>query len=345
MDLIKELAFEELSISNTLNREFLSYCKNLYQIYCNLLPFEKVKNLRRLEREICPPRLFEILSSPQVSAVLRYITSIQFDDEIMTESYEQLYSWLEWEGPGKGTPGTTSCDGKLKLTVHGQKDRNPTLMGTSTIVDFDSEGIWTHLDAGISKFEKYQSHERDSIEFGFNSVNRLLDKFHVLRRFIDLNTQIVHIRKTPERSNIGSSTNILRIGATCLRNIDLGIHDPILILDLILHENIHNFLGKYEVLYGYFVNPNSKDMVESPWTGNIIPIQAYTQACYVWFGLWQYYKILLSEYEATRIHPKIALAKMGIIKGLENPIRGMSGFSNKFIEDLRKIEHEVRINQ
>lgn len=339
MNLIEELNYLNNDLSIILNMQFEAYCENRYKKFLETLSLDKQNILFKFQNKITNDRFIKMLSSSSFSAITRFVTENSSHDEVINEAFLQIKEWFEYEVDDH-LDNVFLCDGKFKKN----EKNNYKLKNTNTILDFEFDGIWNHLDSGISKFFKYNEVEQIKIKYSITQVEEILNCFPILSKFIDLNTHIIYLRKTPERNNIGSSTNILRIGASCIRNIEYILTNPILILDLIIHENIHNYLGKYEIIHGYFVNQMSNNKIESPWTGNIIPVQAYTQACYVWFGLYNYYRLLYSKFGYNFLLPKISQAKLGIIKGLSYPILGQDNFSEKFICDIKSIEERVQFD-
>jgi hypothetical protein len=104
-------------------------------------------------------------------------------------------------------------------------------------------------------------------------------------------TQLVVIRRDDSRWNRFISSSSPRYpGRTVLINTPVAPLGEL--ADALLHESIHGVLNA-EQLRCPFVYDHSRianRWVTSPWTGNVIPADALLEACFVWFGLWHFWR-------------------------------------------------------
>ena len=77
-----------------------------------------------------------------------------------------------------------------------------------------------------------------------------------------------------------------------LRNAHAPNATPAVIADALLHEAIHSLLFIYEEIAGPFVASDKlaqEAQIVSPWSGRALPLQQFTHACLVWYGLYWFW--------------------------------------------------------
>jgi len=64
------------------------------------------------------------------------------------------------------------------------------------------------------------------------------------------------------------------------------------LMDGLVHEAIHSFLYMLEEGRPFFPTEEAANLMglNSPWSGRMLRLHTFLHACYVWFGLWQFWK-------------------------------------------------------
>jgi hypothetical protein len=98
-------------------------------------------------------------------------------------------------------------------------------------------------------------------------------------------------------------------------SVDIG-----LLAEALVHEAIHGFLYMHEACEPWFVEPEripTHPVVTSPWSGARLRLEPFTQACFVWFGLMQFWRIAerSAVFPAGRADKGVASAATGFCKG------------------------------
>jgi HEXXH motif-containing protein len=111
------------------------------------------------------------------------------------------------------------------------------------------------------------------------------------RHCVDLFTRIIVVRKDPAHTSFLSSSSPRYVGRTVLCNPHrVSVEE---LADGLVHESIHGLLSTIQLEVPFVLNCARVSTAEvvSPWTGNIIPTDAFLEACFVWFGLWHLWSL------------------------------------------------------
>ncbi|MBU0656067.1 MAG: hypothetical protein KJ914_13185 [Gammaproteobacteria bacterium] len=121
-------------------------------------------------------------------------------------------------------------------------------------------------------------------------------------------TRCIRIRVSASE-NIAAETDPTTIGEMRLLNFHLADKDIYDVADALIHESLHSFLAMYELQNGGFVGFNQTSLVRpvSPWSGNPIPYNAFTHAVYIYFALFEFYKLLFHAPDVQCDKPQVAL--------------------------------------
>ncbi len=110
-------------------------------------------------------------------------------------------------------------------------------------------------------------------------------------KFVAIGTELLAIRgESSEPNKFGSASFRGLAGLNLLINPSTTTLQ--IIIEAIVHEAIHSLLYQLEPAFGDFFPDkiNSKNPVKSPWTGTIITLDNISQACFVWFGLFNFWE-------------------------------------------------------
>ncbi|MER5502794.1 MULTISPECIES: HEXXH motif-containing putative peptide modification protein [unclassified Streptomyces] len=82
------------------------------------------------------------------------------------------------------------------------------------------------------------------------------------------------------------------VGRSVLGNPQFSAVDHALVAEGVVHESIHGFLYMHEMQESWVLDDSlysMQPMVPSPWTGRRLPVRPFLQACFVWYGLFNFW--------------------------------------------------------
>ncbi len=209
-------------------------------------------------------------------------------------------------GQSSGWTALTDCE-----YVGGQE--NPTtVIADSIIVDFDSpQALRTDLTSSVFS----ETALPVSVEVRAHIVSKLSQAMALIDavastagQLIRNTTRCIRIRVS-DSDNIAAETDPTTIGEMRLLNFHLDDKDIYDVADALIHESLHSFLAMYELQHGGFVGFNQTSLVRpvSPWSGNPIPYNAFTHAVYIYFALFEFYKLLFHAHNVACDKRHVAL--------------------------------------
>ena len=128
-----------------------------------------------------------------------------------------------------------------------------------------------------------------------STLNRLRDLSLCGYGVVTENTTLLCIREDIENPNSYSSSSYAHYaGLTLLVNIESAHIDEFRLIDSLYHEAIHAVIYFYEELICEMVDTavNTEQTIRSPWSGNTLGVSQYIQACFVWWGLLNFWTTL-----------------------------------------------------
>lgn len=175
---------------------------------------------------------------------------------------------------------------------------------------------------------------------------------------IDSYTTNIQFRQNTERTNVVNSSTETSIGLIRSDNFHKIHNDLPEIVDMLVHESIHQYLHLFEEQIFDFVHIEAlpKSWVEerefpSPWSGNLLDLRSYTHAVLVWYGLihfWSQYidkNISHDELTIELAVKKLNEAKYGFIKTddvLENLGYAKKYLNQDYILNVKTIQKRIK---
>lgn len=291
------------------------------------------------------------LKSPAISAMLRTIEWNNFPDHLLYNFREEFQQWINFENGICIADSYTSPSGNY--IYNRQSGYQFNLLLHDLCVDFEFPLVWQHIDVSKEHFKEICDERekkvcvkkvKDALQF-INQENK--EAYSFIRRF----TQLIHVRKTVHGVPPGSSSNILRNGATVLRGIE---HHEITYLDVaefLLHESIHHALYVYEILVQPFDCQRLKSRpihsgVQSPWSANLIATDSFIHACFVWYGLYNFWARIDSD--SLNVRLKSMISSEGFLKpiSLTDQLKiNRHELSPDLLEALDQMQIDVRARE
>jgi hypothetical protein len=163
-------------------------------------------------------------------------------------------------------------------------------------VDYRSPYAQRHMDLPI--VEQHSPEEEPlvmrGLETGFSIVEQTSP---VCVKMIDSMVAVIIAFPSKERGESMSSLSMRRyFGAMGLINMHKAKSSGKSVADTLVHETIHSLIYRLELFKFMFIDDQASMpmTVKSPWTGNKLSMQSFVHACFVWFGLWNFWEISAS---------------------------------------------------
>jgi hypothetical protein len=163
------------------------------------------------------------------------------------------------------------------------------------------------------------------------------------RRFV----RALMLRKDPTVPSFRSASSRLTIGLVVFRNPQLEgitIED---VADCLIHEMIHNICDIIELREPFICDPSiaRQVRVDSPWTGRSLDLNTYIQACYVWYGLWEFW---LAAFDSGGFDERAAIeqfqcSSLGLQRGMVEQLVPLARvLTSGLLEGLTRAQERVQ---
>lgn len=172
-------------------------------------------------------------------------------------------------------------------------------------------------------------------------------------------TTMIQFRHNSARPNVVNSSTHTSIGLIRCDNFHKLHNDMPEIVDMLVHESIHQYLHLFEEQLFNFVDtkrlPQSVADVRqfpSPWSGNLLDIRSYTHAILVWYGLINFWTQFVesdvnhSELPKEKAYEKLAEAKYGFLNSksvLDNLGECKSYLTPQYVEHVDNIQRIIKL--
>ena len=269
---------------------------------------ERGSRFRSVLSDMPPAMRRRIELAPEVYRLVRYAT-----DRSVPEVCEALERFCavekHIEGGRSVAPGTSRCWSALgDVCVNGNGDESipDTACSRRPARDLTfAPGVRQTVIDGYSPFhaeivrgaripvESYRAGEfREVVARLFSAFKFIESACAPACAMLDARQRVVVLVRTPDHPNslISRSTRDLP-GLAAFFNLHSSAWHPTNIVDHLVHEGIHALLYK-TTLSGTFFTRQKRGTITavSPWTGRRLTLGSFVQACFVWYGLWNFWK-------------------------------------------------------
>ena len=122
------------------------------------------------------------------------------------------------------------------------------------------------------------------------------------------------------RTQFSSGSSGQFVGRSVLANPHLDKVRVEHIAEAIVHEAIHSVLYMDEQHDPWVLDPElyaGPMRIDSPWTGNPLPLRPYLQACFVWYGLLGFWSAALGKepFDRDVVRERLHVATSGFLRG------------------------------
>jgi hypothetical protein len=149
---------------------------------------------------------------------------------------------------------------------------------------------------------------------------------------------VLIFQKDPvDPSHFSSGSTGQYVGRSFFTNPHLPMANIVSCSEGIVHEAIHGLLYMQERLKPWVYRPellDSNPLIKSPWTGTILPVRQYMQACFVWYGLLNFWCLALKAqtFPPDQIRTRILTALGGFTRG--SLVNRLDPYKDGISEDL-----------
>jgi len=169
----------------------------------------------------------------------------------------------------------------------------------------------------------------------------------VVGEFVVAFTKVLVLQKD-EAQGFSSGSEGRYVGRSAIGNPQMSSVDELELAEAVVHEAIHSLLYMQEHYQPWALAESLyrvDQKVVSPWTGTPLPVRPFLQACFVWYGVLNFWSraLLAESFPEKLTYPRIRRAASGFLKGpllglLEREDReGISPDVRGAIDEMQKI--------
>jgi hypothetical protein len=158
---------------------------------------------------------------------------------------------------------------------------------------------------------------------------------HCAATMVYNSVHVLNLRKLSDDETCTSSWSWrVLIGAAGLVNTHSPAWYPALLSEALVHEAIHQTIYKLELSESLFTDRKAASELTavSPWSERTLKVTSFVHACFVWFGLWNFWRLCPEHIEG--VVDLMSKAYRGFLVG--SPLAGLS------LEARACIQPEVR---
>jgi len=267
-------------------------------------------------RELPKPNQLRILLSPELFRLV--LPNTRLGDEELERLRRFLGMERYLDDSSKGTlPGSWTAlgdyysgDGEPRwqdpwASEYAECRRFASPRVGSVVIDTDSPHHEVVLPQEFGKIERHPASEHELI------THRIEEALEHMRRVSQVAAstvreavQVITVAKTPDDlERTGSSSWRCKPGMVGLINLHNDNWSTARLCNALVHEAIHSTIYKIELEEALFQDPvtASKERATSPWSGRNLAVTSFAHACFVWYGLWNFWAQDLSG-DAEAIH-------------------------------------------
>jgi len=153
------------------------------------------------------------------------------------------------------------------------------------------------------------NHTREEVEFITWRLEQSLEQISRIsptaRIAVEALVQVISLVRVPQSKKgvTQSFSNKPVLGRMGLANADSDWWCFSKIADALIHEAIHALIYKIELTDSLYLDDSLEHesfTAVSPWSGRTLPLHSFVHACFVWFGLWNFWGLASpEEYKAA----------------------------------------------
>lgn len=158
--------------------------------------------------------------------------------------------------------------------------------GFRFLVDFDSAECWPDVpyDTSLPSARPDEAARSRIVAVLDDAARTMARRAPAARRLVDAQLERVLLRSS-DASAGGSASHRSNVGRCLLTNLHQPAAAPLVAIEAVTHESIHQLLYRTEEAAGVFCDLAPTPTFRSPWSGARLPMHSLVHASFVWFGL------------------------------------------------------------
>ena len=300
----------------------------------------KLGNLKTANPELAD-QILALLSETDTATLRRVVLAPETCSRVMWDHagrcdhrdlYQYLIDVLNVERGGlKRSPKRRSSTGPARWSALGDRCVNdkgivvvlqPARAGLTVDSDSPAAVCFDYSAMGKGGMQLQHYHEPTTKELALSRLEaamRTLDEVDPpVAEFVRHFTLVATVVTTDE-SSFSSGSTIQYVGRSMFCNAHLTAIDSAVLAEALVHEAIHSLLYMHELCEPWVRYEGLQDAIpiESPWTGSRLALRAFLHACFVWFGLVNFWTRAqrASIFPPRRIEEHLVMARRGFLKG------------------------------
>lgn len=248
--------------------------------------------------------LLEVLRAPETTARLLWDHPGRCDDRVLSRYLVdvldvQIAAAATGSAVGASSDTRWSATGVLRLEPESLRPHS--LIDVAGLpIDADSPAAicfdYTSLHGAGMRLRHYTDADAERLAIGrvgaaMAGIEGVSDTIATyVRRF----TLVANLIVDGQQEKFTSGSTGQYIGRSMFCNAHLPFVDPALLADGLVHEAVHSLLYMHEINERWVLQDelfSTNPVIASPWTGTVLPLRPFLQACFVWFALGNFWSL------------------------------------------------------
>ena len=282
-------------------------------------------------------RYSQFITSPSITKITRY----NLDSRMIYMFGEQILGYARAENTRVGNDrcvGNWTPNGDFVLFEVQKKkysEYHPFTLLDSIPLNFHSSQA-----SSLTNGEMAEPSSSDILLYNFEEAEEIAELLDNSITFVseselyapfirDFTSFIILNKVVPQNAQMKyfSGSNAEDVGRTVLSNAHIASKE--IIVESVFHEAIHSMLymidniSQWQPDYNGHTQLKENKCIISPWSGNQLTIHSFLQACFVWFGIFFFWKNQLDEgkYSQQFIIERLKFVKEGFDKLIFDDIK------------------------
>lgn len=206
-------------------------------------------------------------------------------------------------------------------------------------IDFDSPNVANAQETDEpQEYLEYSAEEKAQVCEILNTCLRRIERVSVATAdLIKQHIKVIIPLKAANRSETGSTSQPRFPGRVLLRGVEHGLYGWL--ASALVHEAMHQVLYILEWACPFTVGDDEvkATMVKSGWTGRDLPPHSFIHACFIWYGVSNFWIRARSSdaYEAFIVERQLAKSMAGFLD--ENPVERLAHCNGMVRYDVLKV--------
>lgn len=238
---------------------------------------------RAAKRFLTAPETCARMRAREITAEISFFRAALVAEQILNGDYSEVRGC--WSALGDFYFSEGTAIDPLKEAWDGKSSLAAPHVGSLMVLDLMSPNA-QQVQPMKGLFDPYSVEEASALRA---SIEKALTTLEAISKnaasFVEGFIRTIIVRKDTSRLHGTTSSQSAYIGRVLIRNgqkMDTGE-----LAEGLVHEAIHAMLSMLTLEQRMIADGSGakRTMIQSPWTGQMLPLEAYIHACFVWYGL------------------------------------------------------------